>query len=299
MKTQKQILALGILFFVALPTAASAATVSLHAAPDVVGAGDTVRVSVILDSFIPTNTFSGALRYSGNILEPIAISNGNSIIQMWVVHPIVPASEAPITFAGITPGGFSGSGGNLFSVLFLAKTAGTAKISFDEIEVLRNDGVGGEEPVTTRPLSLSVGSEPFGGYTEPTDNIPPESFTVYFGSEPELFDDRSYIVFAAVDKISGIDHYKVAESRMPSFMLKFFPLSWNEQTASPYVVGDQDLVSTIYVKAVDRAGNERVSTFPPQHLFTRYERGAFLGILILLVFFWQIRGRKGRFGKNP
>jgi len=285
MTTHKQILISLICFFL-LPITTSAATISLHATPESVGVGDRVLVSILLDSTIPANAFSGSILYPKTILEPIAINDGNSIISLWITHPVVLDGELPIAFAGITPGGFSGTGGALFSVLFRATATGTANVSIKDIEVLRNDGAGGREAVTIQPLSLSIGSSPSGGYTEPDDNTPPEAFTAYQNSDPQLFDGQNYLVFVAVDKSSGIDHYAIAESRVPAFLHSFLPLSWDTAT-SPYVIRDKNLTSTVYIKAVDRAGNERVSVSPPKHLFSVYEKIALLIILIGVALFFR------------
>lgn len=293
MRMHKYIVIISILL--ALPASAFAATISLRAAPARAGAGDMIRVDVLLDSAVPTNAFSGALSYSAT-LEPVAVSDGNSVINLWITHPVVPATGTAIAFAGITPGGFSGTGGVLFSVLFRAKAAGTANMALADVEVLRNDGEGGKEPVTLKPLALSIGSKPLGGYTELPDTTSPESFTVYFGNDPQLFGGRNYLVFMAVDKDSGIDHYAVAESRLPAFLFSFLPLSWRTAT-SPYALADQNLTSTVYVKAVDRASNERLSVYPPRHLFTAYEETILLAILIGVVLFWQ-RGRGRRFKRK-
>src|SRR5665811_2162380 len=98
-------------------------------------------VDVLLTSTMPVNAFSGTLSYS-KTLEPVAISDGNSIINLWITHPTVPATGAPISFAGVTPGGFSGDGGILFSVIFRATAAGTASVALGSIQILRNDGKG-------------------------------------------------------------------------------------------------------------------------------------------------------------
>jgi hypothetical protein len=297
MTTQKQIFLLSL--FLLLPTSVSAATISLRSMPTSVGVGDVIRVSVLLDSTVPTNAFSGTLLYSGTTLQPIAISDGSSIISLWIAHPSVPAAGAPITFAGITPGGFSGNDGMLFSVLFRAKATGTANISLGDIEVLRNDGVGGNEPTTAKLLAFSIGPKSSGGYTEPVDHTPPEIFTAYLGNDPQLFDGRDYLVFMAVDKSSGVDHYAVAESRVPSFLFPFFPLSWHTTATSSYVLTDQHLTSTVYIKAVDRAGNERLSIYPLRYLFTVYEMVVLLVILIGVVLLWQKNRKWGRrFRKN-
>ncbi len=296
MITRTQLFLFPALLFLSLPAAVSAATISLQATPTSVGVSDVVRVSVLLDSTIATNAFSGTLLYSADALEPVAVSDGSSIINLWITHPVVSVSGASITFAGITPGGFSGTGGMLFSVLFRAKTSGAAHVSLKDIEVLRNDGAGGKESVITKPLTLVIGSSSIGGYTEPVDEIPPESFTIYQGNDPQLFGGRNYLMFVAVDKNAGVDHYAAAESRIPVFLLPLLPLSWST-TTSPYVVADQYQTSKVYIKAVDRAGNERINVFPPQRLFTGYEKAALLSILIVVVFLWQmVWGR--RFEKN-
>ncbi|MCX6788249.1 MAG: cohesin domain-containing protein [Candidatus Kaiserbacteria bacterium] len=296
MITRIQFFSFVAFLFLVSPTAASAATISLQATPTRIGAGDVVRVSVLLDSAIPTNAFSGTLQYPAALLEPVAINDGSSIISLWIMHPTVPVTGEPIAFAGITPGGFSGNAGMLFSVLFRAKAAGTAEVSLAGSEVLRNDGVGGIEPVTVHPLALAIGSKSSGGYVETPDLVPPESFTAYLGDDPQLFDGRKYLVFMAVDKISGIDHYMLAESRVPSFLHSFFPPSW-QRTISPYAMADQNLTSTVYLKAVDRAGNERVTIFPLSHLVTVYEMLSLLGILLIVVFLWQ-KGQGRRRRKN-
>lgn len=290
MNATKQIFFLALLLF--LPVTVSAATVSFHASPAYIGAGDEVLVTVLIDSAIPANAFSGMMSYSAATLEPIDVSDGNSIISLWITNPAISATGAPITFAGITPGGFSGNSGTLFSILFRAKTAGTARVSIQDAEVLRNDGAGGNEPVTVKPLTLPVGSAPIGGYVEPDETIPPEVFVASLGNDPQLFGGRWYLAFTAVDKGSGIDYYAVAESRVPLFLLSLFPLSWSI-TTSPYAITDQNLTSTVYIKAIDRAGNERVSIYPPRHFLTAYEITTLLVILIAVALLYKRRqGRR-------
>ena len=150
-----------------------------------------------------------------------------------------------------------------------------------------------------KPLTLSVGLSPSGGYAEPPDAIPPGVFTVHLGSDSQIFNGRNYLIFMASDKGSGIDHYEVAESRFPPFLSALAPLAW-KTASSPYLIADQTLVSTVYIKAVDRAGNERLSIYPPQHLFTTYEKSVILVILSIVVLLFMFRRRWGRrFRKNP
>jgi len=282
--------------FLLLPMTGSAATLSISVTPAQIGVGDEMLVTVLLDSAIPTNAFSGTLVIPPDILETIGVVDGNSIINMWITRPTVSSDTGTIAFAGITPGGFSGNDGTLFSVLVRAKMSGTARLSLKDSVLLRNDGEGGEELVVAQPYTISVKNTALGGYIEPEDVTAPEPFTAHQGVDPELFDGQAYLAFTAVDKGSGIDQYVLTETRLPAFLLQFFPLRW-ATVSSPYVLGDQHLTSTIYIKALDRAGNERLSVFPPQHLLTVYEKYLVVGILLIVVLLWQI-GWGRRFGKN-
>ncbi len=294
----KQLSLFASLLLLLVPTAVSAATISLRATPVKIGVGDTVLITMVLDSAIPTNAFSGTVQYPSTLLEPLTASDGNSIVSAWITHPTVTDAQGQVPFAGITPGGFSGTRGILFSVLFRATASGTATISVGNSEVLRNDGKGSNEPVTIQQLSLSIEPRSSGGYTEPADTTPPEPFAAYLGTDPQLLQGKAYLVFSAADKGSGIDYYAVAESRLPSFLFSLLPLSWNE-TTSPYMLVDQNLTSTVYIKAVDRAGNERLSVYPPRYLFTAYEMIVLIAILIGVVFLYNRRGRGRRFKQNP
>jgi hypothetical protein len=64
-----------------------------------------------------------------------------------------------------------------------------------------------------------------------------------------VFGGLYYIVFSTVDKQSGVDHYEVFENG-----------AW-EKVVSPYKLPDQSLKSEIKVKAIDKAGNERVGDY--------------------------------------
>ncbi len=117
---------------------------------------------------------------------------------------------------------------------------------------------------------------------ENKDNIPPEPFT------PEIYRDPTFnkwfLRFNARDNQSGIDHYEVLERKeFNLFGLKFNGLSSWIKTESPYLLKDQKLKSYIYVKAFDRANNERISVLVPQVAPAWYENYLIWFIIIILV----------------
>lgn len=282
-----------LLVLFSLPVTAAAATLSLAASPTHVGVGDVVRIGVFVESATSVNAFSGTLSYPTALLEAESVSDGNSVVNFWAERPTLGKN---ISFAGITPGGFAGKGGQLFSVLFRVKAAGTAVLDVASATVLRNDGAGGSEPVSVKTLRLALSDAPVESYAESVDRDAPEPFSPTTGSDAVQFGGRTYIAFSAVDKASGIDGYFVAESRIPRFFQPLFPLRFSRET-SPYVLSDQTRASTIYVKAVDRAGNVRFAVVPP--LRTAPEYVAVLAAILMTIVLIGYRFLSGRRDITP
>ncbi|MDZ4260605.1 MAG: hypothetical protein U1A25_02970, partial [Candidatus Sungbacteria bacterium] len=111
-----------------------------------------------------------------------------------------------------------------------------------------------------------------------------------------LFEGKRFLVFATQDKISGLDYYTIKESRQNFFT--FFS-KWS-QAKSPYVLQDQELRSSIFVKAVDNAGNKRIVKIMPSNPLMWYENYEnwviiILGLLIahaIKKFLWRKRIKK-------
>ena len=94
------------------------------------------------------------------------------------------------------------------------------------------------------------------------DITPPKEF------EPKIaeIDGRRYLIFATKDKTSGIEYYEVKEGK-GSF----------KKADSPYLLENQRLGTLIKVKAVDKAGNERVEEIKSPYKITLVD------VLILLL----------------
>lgn len=85
------------------------------------------------------------------------------------------------------------------------------------------------------------------------DATPPEEFEPQIGQDPAVFEGKYFLSFATTDKTSGADHYEIKEGKG----------EWRIGN-SPYLLEDQSLRNKILVKAVDKAGNERiVEIIPP------------------------------------
>lgn len=231
------------------------------------------------------NAFEGKLFFPSDFLEKKEIRDGNSLINFWVERPDLKPSvngekREAISFSGITPGGFLGTKGFLFSVVFRAKKSGEGTIGTDNLRFLRNDGTGTPAKVKALPFSFSISGKtvPEGTVFEAIkDSEPPESFTPLISKDQNLFDGKFFLVFATQDKGSGLDYYEVKEEGSESF----------SRAESPYLLKNQRLDAKILVKAIDKAGNERVAEVPAQNLASWKQIAILLFLMALAIFVFR------------
>ena len=278
-------LTLIILFLI--PGTVSAATVVLAPEPVHIGIGDTIEVTISVNSDVPVNAFSGIL-HTGNGMGLESVSDGSSIVSAWITRPAL-SKDGNISFAGITPGGFRGYHGKLFSIVLRARASGTQAISLSTLEVLRNDGAGTKEPTRTEPLILYVAPFALGGFAEKHDREAPEAFPIYAGTDQQEFGGKNYIVFSAADKLSGIDRYEIIETRLPIVLMPHWI-----KAESPHILKDQYGTSDTYVKAIDRVGNERLAELPRAHIVRPYELAILLIVFLIVCILFISNIKKSR-----
>lgn len=258
-----------------------AAQLYLTPASSTLPPGETAVLDLRLDPQGPpcVNAAEVNVGFPKNLLEGVDVGRGNSIFTLWVEPPMIKQDFGLITLTGGIPGGYCGrTPGDpaltnvIATLVFRAYGASTtvpadAKVSIlNTSKVLLNDGKGTPAKFTSRDatLAISFASPPQGNaWTKilKNDKTPPEPFLIEVTSDKAVFDGKFFIVFSTTDKQSGIDHYEVSEAADPKTAIK--DLQWRV-AASPSVLGDQGLRSIIRVKAVDKAGNERIVEFTPK-----------------------------------
>lgn len=267
---------LASLFSVSLALPAQGAELYFGAHSQEVGVGKNFEIGVFINTeaeFI--NAAEGEIVFPSDV-ELIGIRDGNSITSLWIRPPRL-IETGRVAFAGVIPGGYFGSRGQLFSLILRAKREGPITITTSDERILLNDGQGTPTNVMRAPLSLNVSLKAAAeAFLPPLDTDPPEPFTPIITRNPNLFGNRYFLVFATQDKGSGVREYQVQER-------KFFknPKERKWQTAeSPYLLRDQRLRSYVFVKAIDNDGNERLEILVPQTPW--YEDYTVLGIIILV-----------------
>jgi len=264
-----------IIGFVLFPAVSLAAKLYLEPAQGQYYQGDNFMVEVRIDPENECiNTVNANISFSQDILKADQFSQGNSILTLWVKNPEISQDSGIISFIGGIPGGFCGRlagdpgrsnllGKIVFQVkevnseLLSGKTAARVKFS-DDSQILLNDGFGTPAKLITQNAEFNIlagaAQTPKTEWQEELekDLIPPEPFGVEALKNPSIFNNKYFIVFSTSDKQTGVDFYEVKEGER----------DW-KRAVSPYLLENQRLGSIIKVKAVDRAGNERIIEYLP------------------------------------
>ncbi len=290
------ILAVGFFF---LPIGVEAATsIYFNIEKQIVYEGDIFLADLKIstpDKLI--NAIEGTIIYDGDKLEIQEISTGNSLFALWPKSPVFTNSnnKGILSFVGGIPGGFQDEGADILTIIFLAKSEGEGKIDFlDGFSVFLHDGQGTQINPGLKPLSLNILKRPpetaasneWQNLLE-KDTTPPETFEFIAGQDPSIFDNQYFISFYTTDAESGISYYQVKEGER-DFV----------RSESPYLLQDQSLNSLVKVKAVDKAGNERIVEMMPSisqvPLYNNVLAWIIISLIILLILFilWRIfRGK--------
>lgn len=267
-------LSFGIVIFVFLFfSRVDAARLYFEPQEAVAGAEKEFSVVVNIDAEKPVNAIQAAISIPEELV-PIDIAEGNSIISFWVEKPNFDESSHLLTFSGIIPGGFQGEKEPLLIVKFkTTKQEGETYLSFDKnktkVYLHTPEGVEDFLELERLTLPISEGKENIG--VPSTDNVPPENFKPEISRDPNIFENRWFLVFATQDKGLGIARYEVCEGSERKCAL----------AESPYLLRNQNLNKNIFVKAVDKAGNERIAVLSSQKPLQWYENYFITGIIML------------------
>jgi len=122
------------------------------------------------------------------------------------------------------------------------------------------------------------------------DVTSPEEFKPEIGKASAVFEGKYFIAFSTIDKQTGIDYYEILEADKRGYQRGTIRKAEWKKGSSPYLLEDQSLRSVIKVKAVDKAGNERIEEIVPPYKVTW--KDVLVIILILIgagVIYWIIR----------
>lgn len=248
------------------------------------------------------NVIEGVIGFDSNFLEAVDFGVGDSMLSLWINLPKntdMPEINrlARLTFAGGTPGGYCGKipgdpgASNVIGKLVfkvknyqpeIAADSNALVYFLDTTRVLQNDGMGTAAKVSRQEAKYFIAKSDTAPKQEwdtllTADKTPPEPFILEIQQNPELYNGQSYLIFSTTDKQTGLDHYSVQETKIvaegqqswwsrlaAALLIGKQPEPQWQVVESPYVLKDQSLKSNIKVKAVDKAGNERIAEYMPK-----------------------------------
>lgn len=245
---------------------------------------DTFLIDVLLDTEGKSiNAVEVNLSFPKNILEIQDFSQGNSILNIWLKSPEFSNQDGRLSFSGGIPGGYRGESGLLGKIVFQAKEQQIkTEVSFSgQNQVLINDGKGTEAPLTTNGAVFEILKASGAVLNEwqqeiEKDKTLPSSFKIVIDKNDNIFQGKYFAVFSTTDKESGIDRYEIKEGGG----------DW-ETIQSPYLLKDQSLSSKIQVKAIDKAGNERIESYIEEGMSSTVK--IILGFVSVIVIYYLIK----------
>lgn len=247
---------------VILPHSVFASTVYIDTNHSEFFVGDTVLFRVRIDSEnTDINAVEGEvlLDYLADTVTLAEINTAGSKLSLWPGKPLPSDNNTSISFVGGSPGGLLSKDAIVFNMVLKLQKAGPIILSPHNIGVYLNDGKGTQDKVSVKDLAINVlparsGTESADDWNAVIshDGTAPSSFEITLGKDFSVFDNRYFISFFTTDAESGVAYYEVQEGEK-AFM----------RAESPYILKDQSLPGLIKVKAVDKAGNERVAELMP------------------------------------
>lgn len=267
--------------FFLLPQSVFAVELFLTTAEENLNKGDTFIVDVRVDSQGECiNVVDVDITFDNSALQIIDLGRGESLVSLWIENEIVvDQTGGRVHFSGGIPGGYCGRvqgdpglTNNIAKLVFTTlgqSLATTTQVSISESsKVLLNNERGEEATLIRKNLQLAiqdVGAPIKNEWLQVVraDATAPEFFEVliYEKEGVSKWDSSLYIIFNTTDKQSGISHYEVLETNplKYGFDVRTGRESRWETITSPYFLKDQTLSSKIFIKAVDKAGNERIA----------------------------------------
>lgn len=209
------------------------------------------------------NVLEASLNYSPSNFDLKTILTGDSIINFWIQKPIV--KDGLIHFSGSIPAGYFGSKGRVLTIVVQPKIAVSTidlNIISDEHIISRvflNDPLATEKTIQTKRYSLDLPiTFDTNIITTIIDVDKPEPFTIEISPSSSLPLNNVFVIFNAVDSISGIDHYEMAQTDLTDDFNNNKSLKW-QIVESPTILNISQAKRFLAIKAFDGSNNVELS----------------------------------------
>ena len=157
-RTRSIVIIGAIVMSVALASVAHAATMSFMSGTTNAAIGDTIDVSVRVNSGGQTvNAAQGTIQYPTSILQVVSVNHGNSVFNVWAQEPSVNSSTGEIAFLGGSTNSFSGPSLYVLDITFAVRGNGLATLNISNAGVTAGDGTGADILSGSTGISFNIG----------------------------------------------------------------------------------------------------------------------------------------------
>lgn len=220
------------------------AVITLQSSDTSPAVGQLIEISVHVESEGESlNAYEGVLTVP-DVLSVVEVRDTASLVRMWLTKP---QSQPYISFSGITPGGFNGSG-LLFTVLARVEKPGTLTLTTEDLSIYKNDGLGTEVEARVVPLTLQsvVSGQETPLLDLPQDTEPPQEFVIDILRDKTLTNNDLLLSFATTDSGTGVSYYEMIDTD-----------GIGERVSSPVTIKREIFSRNVLLRAVDYNGNTR------------------------------------------
>ncbi len=213
------VLSITILVGISIPYFfAEAASLVLTPSAGTFKVGETFEMKVLVSSQgEPINAISATVAFPKDKLEVISISKQNSKINFWVQEPSFSNTSGVVQMEGVILNpGFSGSNGQVLSLLFKAKSIGSADLRFSSSSVLANDGAGTNVLKTFNTAQLTLGAQSAVTTTPISGDVPlPPTISSTTHQDPTKW-YQSKEVIIGMESETGTTGYSILINQEPT-----------------------------------------------------------------------------------
>ena len=156
-RLHKLVLIVGLLLVVPI-IHSEAAVLNIQPSTQRIYVGDTFSVRLVVDSEnTAINSSEAQLSYPSDMLDIVSVSKVGSIFTLWVEDPIFSNANGTLSYSGGVPSpGYTGSSGQVLTVIFKAKKSGEVVVTPTTASVRADDGNGTDVLLRTIPARIQI-----------------------------------------------------------------------------------------------------------------------------------------------
>ena len=277
----KRILNIALFVLILVPIEMHAFNVYTEKNSEVLTVGRPANIRVLVDTKgEEINVIEGTISAAPE-LGLSDVETGGSAFVLWPEKPTVNKTDNSVSFVGGSQGGFYGKDLRVFDIILIPQKEGHFTIKSENLSAYLNDGNGKKIDGDLSGFNFDVVLNSNDNVVkEENDKLSPDNLVVEIGKDDSMFSSQYFLAFYATDSDSGISRYEIKEGDSN------FEVCNNQN----YIIKDQSLNTNVWIKVVDKDGNELIKKVKPYDLLNNNKSNDnniltwIIPIIVILIF---------------